>query len=205
MPKKDDQTTSCFILNAATKLFSRKGMGGTTTREIAALADVNIAALHYHWGGKDDLLKAVYQKVMEEVGLLAVNLFSGTEKNLKASLEKYVGELHDFFTSNPDYPRIMLYGDLENPAFLEELRKQYAVPLLSHVTAELKRLMKEKKIRQLDPEATLFYLYGAMMLPFAQGSIQQTVLGDDMTHKKIAKRLREQFIQHVLITLGLQK
>ncbi|GEM_PF-6236858 len=200
----EKESTSCCILNAATKLFSRKGMGGTTTREIAGLAGVNIAALHYHWGGKEDLLKAVYQKVIEEVGLLAAQLFYPSETGLRETFKNYFGRLHDFFLANPEYPRVLLYGDLEDPSFLEELRQQYVIPLIRQVSENLKRLMREQKIRKIDPEATLITLYGALLHPFVNGSTQEAMMGHPMTDKKVAKRFKEQFIDTVLVVFGLQ-
>ena len=40
------------ILEAATKLFANKGMAGTSTRDIAKEADVNLASINYHYKTK---------------------------------------------------------------------------------------------------------------------------------------------------------
>src|SRR3989338_11697704 len=91
------------ILKAATALFAQKGMNGTTTREIADRAGVNIAALHYHWGGKEDLLKAVYQKVIEELMVRVSKIFENPASQLRENLEIHLGAFHDFFIENPGY------------------------------------------------------------------------------------------------------
>src|SRR3989338_4511701 len=161
------------ILKAATALFAQKGMNGTTTREIADRAGVNIAALHYHWGGKEDLLKAVYEKVNQEVIALATQIFSRPVAGLKEAIRQYLGQFHDFFVANPDYPRILLYGELENPPFLRELRRQFTAPLTAQVSAQMKSLMKQKKIRKVDPEAILISFYGFLLIQFANLPAQQ--------------------------------
>lgn len=47
------------ILNATEALFAEGGYNGTSVRDIAALAEVGIAVVTYHFGLKDDLFEAV--------------------------------------------------------------------------------------------------------------------------------------------------
>ena len=163
-------TTQESILQAATSLFSEKGINGTTTREIAELAGVNIAALHYHWGGKEDLLKAVYQKVIEELMVRVSKIFENPASQLRENLEIHLGAFHDFFIENPGYARILLYGDLEKPPFIAELREQFILPIIQKVSEQMKALTHEKKIRKIDPEAVLLSMYGSLLVPFADFS-----------------------------------
>ena len=50
------------ILDAAERLFSSQGVAATSIRAITAEAGVNVAAVHYHYGGRDELLRAVLQR-----------------------------------------------------------------------------------------------------------------------------------------------
>ena len=196
-------TTQESILQAATSLFSEKGINGTTTREIAELAGVNIAALHYHWGGKEDLLKAVYQKVIEELMVRVSKIFENPASQLRENLEIHLGAFHDFFIENPGYARILLYGDLEKPPFIAELREQFILPIIQKVSEQMKALTHEKKIRKIDPEAVLLSMYGSLLVPFADFSAQKACMWDTILNKKVAQRFRRQFIDSVLTTLGL--
>ncbi len=47
------------ILRAAAEAFARAGFVGATTRLVAARAGVNVATLHYHFGSKAGLYRAV--------------------------------------------------------------------------------------------------------------------------------------------------
>jgi len=66
MEKKD------HIINEAMKLFAEKGFEGTSIREIAAEAGVNLAMINYYFGSKEKLFecmvkqKAAYTKDMLE-------------------------------------------------------------------------------------------------------------------------------------------
>jgi AcrR family transcriptional regulator len=55
------------ILEAALDLFGERGLTGTTVRDIAARAKVNVAAISYHFGGKDELYRAVAQTVIGSI------------------------------------------------------------------------------------------------------------------------------------------
>jgi len=55
------------ILNAAEVLFSNKGFNGTSLREITSQAEVNLAAVNYHFGSKKELIKAVMSRYMNEL------------------------------------------------------------------------------------------------------------------------------------------
>jgi AcrR family transcriptional regulator len=202
--KSPNPDTSEAILRAATTLFSQKGINGTTTREIADLAGVNIAGLHYHWGGKEDLLKAVYQRVIEELMGLVSRIFENPAAHLKENIETHLGRFHDFFIENPEYARILLYGDLEKPPFIAELRDQYILPIVRQVSGQMKSLITDKKIRKIDPEAMLLSMYGSLLVPFADFAAQKACMGETILSKKIAQRFRKQFIDSVLTTLGLE-
>jgi len=49
------------LLSEAARIFSEKGYAKASTREICAAAGLNVAAIHYHFGGKDGLYRAVLQ------------------------------------------------------------------------------------------------------------------------------------------------
>src|SRR5882757_1399353 len=47
------------ILDTAERLFGDQGYGATSLRQVIAAAEVNVAAVHYHFGCKEELLDAV--------------------------------------------------------------------------------------------------------------------------------------------------
>lgn len=55
------------ILAAAETLFSQNGVAQTSIRQITQLAGLNIAAVNYHFGSKDDLTEAVFERLMARV------------------------------------------------------------------------------------------------------------------------------------------
>ena len=72
MPTRPSIATRRRILKAATRVFADQGYERASIRDIVARADVNQAAINYHFKGKDGLylevLKTAFDKLMEHAG-----------------------------------------------------------------------------------------------------------------------------------------
>ncbi len=53
------------ILDAAEALFMEHGFEATSLRSITAAADVNLAAVNYHFGSKEELFQAVLTRRLD--------------------------------------------------------------------------------------------------------------------------------------------
>lgn len=58
-PRPDGDATRARIIEAAGQLFGEKGFAETTSKAIAAKAEVDIASINYHFGSRDGLYDAV--------------------------------------------------------------------------------------------------------------------------------------------------
>ena len=65
-PKKPADERRRQLVNAATRLFSKKGYRGTTTEEIARAAGLTKGALYHHFKSKEDLLFELVNTHMNE-------------------------------------------------------------------------------------------------------------------------------------------
>lgn len=54
------------LLDAAQRLFCEKGYEGTSVRDITAEANCNLAAVNYHFGGKDQLYLEMFRRQMKK-------------------------------------------------------------------------------------------------------------------------------------------
>ena len=65
--KEDTVHTRQKLLAAAIESFGHHGFAGTSIRDIAATAGVNIAGIAYHFGGKDQLYRACLEHITETI------------------------------------------------------------------------------------------------------------------------------------------
>ncbi len=106
-PQEDD--TSSRIVAAATQLFATKGYEGTSTKEICDAAEVNVAAVHYHFGSKEEL----YRHIIESFGgvrLKSVRRILEPPDNpeeLKIRLQMFLEEAIEPFLQQPEVCKII--------------------------------------------------------------------------------------------------
>ena len=84
-------STRDTILDAAEQLFAHQGHDNTSMREITRAADVNLSAVNYHFGSKDGLVQAVFQRRLSALNLERLSILNELEANaagepLRASL-----------------------------------------------------------------------------------------------------------------------
>jgi AcrR family transcriptional regulator len=55
------------ILGAAEALFAERGFAAASLRQVTAAAKVNLAAVNYHFGSKDNLIEEVFRRRLDEL------------------------------------------------------------------------------------------------------------------------------------------
>ena len=146
------------ILDTAERLFGDQGYAGTSLRQIIAAAGVNLAAIHYHFGSKEELLDhlvmrkagpvnaerlAMLDRCQAEAGSAPVTV----EKILRAFLEPPLLRVKE----NPDFAKLMgrLYGEGLMPAIVEKHFQPVLTRFLAAFARALPRLSPaEQALRQ---------------------------------------------------------
>jgi AcrR family transcriptional regulator len=80
-------STKDRILGAAEELFAQHGFGGTSLRQVTSRADVNIAAVNYHFGSKENLINEVFRRRMDEMSRRRLELLSEAREASPGALE----------------------------------------------------------------------------------------------------------------------
>ena len=57
-----ERDTKERILDAAERIFAERGFAGTSLRAVTSAANVNLAAVHYHFGSKEALLQEILHR-----------------------------------------------------------------------------------------------------------------------------------------------
>ncbi len=77
---KPPHETRTRILDAAEALFMQHGFEGTSMRQLTAEAEVNLAAVNYHFGSKDALIEAVFRRRLDPMNAERIAALEQLEK-----------------------------------------------------------------------------------------------------------------------------
>src|SRR4051812_29993633 len=75
-PNSSDDTRARLI-RAATELFAKNGFDGTSIKDLASHAGVNVSLVSYHFGGKEGLYRACVEQFGQERLAMASRLLQG--------------------------------------------------------------------------------------------------------------------------------
>ena len=84
------------ILDVAEEMFADQGVAGTSLRSIIAAAEVNLAAVHYHFRSKESLLEAVIIRRLEPLNRERLDLLGEYERRAGKSGPAVEEVLHAF-------------------------------------------------------------------------------------------------------------
>jgi len=79
------------ILSAAEMLFAQFGFAGTSLRQVTSRADVNLAAVNYHFGSKENLVNEVFRRRMDEMSQARLEALAVARAQTEHRLEAVLG------------------------------------------------------------------------------------------------------------------
>ncbi|GAB2507937.1 TetR/AcrR family transcriptional regulator [Pseudoxanthomonas sangjuensis] len=112
-------STKDRILGAAEELFAQHGFAGTSLRQVTSRADVNIAAVNYHFGSKENLVNEVFRRRMDEMTELRL-------RSLREAKEKHPGELEPVLAAFIEPALAMAQDRHGGGAFVRVIARAYA-------------------------------------------------------------------------------
>ena len=187
-------STKDRILGAAEELFAQQGFAGTSLREVTSRADVNIAAVNYHFGSKENLVNEVFRRRMDEM--------SGQRlQALKAAVAAHPGELEPVLAAFVEPALAMARDRNGGGAFIRVIARAYAEKndaLRKFLSDQYGHVLREfaKAIAGCVPglaKDTLYwrldFLSGALTYAMADfGLIKRPAGTSEATHRERAAR-----------------
>jgi AcrR family transcriptional regulator len=153
------------ILDSAEKLFGMNGFDATSLRDITAAADVNLAAINYHFQSKDSLIDAIVARRIEPVNKKRFELLNAAGPN--PSVEQILNAFMAPVMQVRADALVPLIGRiLSNPElFVERVFHKHLAPVSQRFVEAL-----SKALPDLPPSELLWRLH------FSVGVLTHTML-----------------------------
>jgi AcrR family transcriptional regulator len=90
-PVNSSASTKERILTAAEALFAQRGFEGASLRQLTAAAGVNLAAVNYHFGSKDNLVEEVFKRRLDQLNARRLTALKQVSGQSETTLEDVLG------------------------------------------------------------------------------------------------------------------
>jgi len=107
-------TKQIQIMEAAEALFAERSFSGTSVRDIAEAADVNLAMISYYFGSKEKLMEAMFTYRGEHYKLQLQNIIRNNSLSSKQKVEKLIEEYVDRIFQKQNFHKIMVREQMTN-------------------------------------------------------------------------------------------
>jgi len=165
------------IIEAAEKLFALNGFDGTSVRDIAHEAGINIAMISYYFGSKEKLMEAVFQKRTIDAQTKIEDLL----QNEKLSpLQKVFSLIDDYvrkMTDNREFHKIM---------YREQMLAKNSIISESIFELKMRNMSHIKRLINHGQEAGVFKknIDVALMMSTLTGTVTNLICAESF-YKKI--------------------
>ncbi len=135
------ENTRDRLLVAAREVFGELGFKGATVREICRRAEVNVAAVNYHFNGKEALFMAALE--LEPIGdLIAADESGSAEERLIRFIREFVSRVME--QGCTPHTRLLLRELHEQSPALDSIAQALIAPLHQHLTLLVREVVGEK-------------------------------------------------------------
>lgn len=187
------------IMEAAHDVFLRRGTAGARMQEIADVADVNKALLHYHFDDKATLSEAVFLRAAR--GFLprvleVLRSGSPVEEKVRRVVQIELDHLleHPFVPgyflteihSRPERARSLMSAVAGEPA------GEFVPEVVETLDRQLRDGASEGRLRAVEPEQFVVNLIALCIFPFAAAPMLRPMFGwDDADFRAFIERRKE--------------
>jgi len=175
-------TTKDRILDAAERLLAKNGFDATSLRAITAEADVNLAAVNYHFQSKDALIRAVIARRLGPINEKRLAMLDAIEQAagdgplpIGAVIEAFIGPVIEIRTKAKSFGPIMGRVFNENAEFAKRFFYDHLEAVAQRFTVAFQRAVPGLPREEVLWRA--FFLIGAMAHTLVLGDLLKMFSG----------------------------
>jgi len=185
------------IIESAIKLFSVKGFEGTSVREIAAEAGVNVAMINYYFGSKEKLFEKVVEHRTEFLKGVFADLINNKSLTAIEKIDFVIDQTIDRKFSDRKFHHLLHRElSLERRPQLRNAISDILLRNMASVKTIIKNGIKEGEFKSVDVELTMTTMLGTIHYLLTSDTMCRKILGksegfDPFQNKQLKKRVSE--------------
>jgi TetR/AcrR family transcriptional regulator len=195
------RANEALILSAAEKVFARAGFGGATMAAIAEASGLPKANLHYYFGSKEVLYRAVLAQILSD--WLVPTHGITVEADPRTALEQYIRAKMELSAQRPDGSKVWANELLHGAPVVKELLATDLRQLTLEKAAVVQAWVDSKRIAPVDGMHLFFTIWAATQT-YADFDVQVcAVMDQDVLGEKDFERATTHLVSFILRGCGL--
>jgi AcrR family transcriptional regulator len=164
------------ILSAASKLFSRYGYNGVSTRDIASEASVNEVTIYRHFPRKRDLYLAVLDTELQQIKLRGDLLGRLADApDARGALQRVFELISSSLLQRPDLLRLLQFSSLELGEEMDAMLRLYLGEPVELITRYLDPWLQRGELRGSNAKSLVL---AQVSIVLSHGALQRLFLRD---------------------------
>jgi AcrR family transcriptional regulator len=164
------------ILHEATRLFAARGFDGTAVQDVADAVGVSKPSVLHHFPSKEALRGAVLEAMLAHWQRTLPQLLVAATAS-EARFDAVLGELHAFFSSDPDRARLVMREVLDRPVEMKKLLRKTLSPWIEAIAAYIREGRERgRHHHDVDPEAYVLHVLQLVISAVASADVTSAVL-----------------------------
>lgn len=201
MPVKPESGTKQKILEAAKKLFSERGYNGVSVRDISAEADVNVGAVSYYFGGKENLYQEVIGSGFDEVRQAVTGILN-EDAPPRERLELVFEEFLEFLLKEDSVSRIVFSELALGGGKLPESVERNFTRVFASIHSIISEAVDKGEFRRADPTLMIISFASFPAYLFFARPIVESIRGEKGYTKAFIKKAARHHVDVLLNGLG---
>jgi len=197
---KPPHETRTRILDAAEELFMQHGFEGTSMRLLTAKAEVNLAAVNYHFGSKDALIEALFRRRLDPMNAARLAALEKLEADsagrplaAEGIIRAFVGEslrmIEDSRGGGRNFIRLLGRTYTEPAKSIRALIGQMYAPTIERYKAALERALPQMPREELVWR--MHFMFGTLSYTLAATDAVQLIAGAKPEDRHDARLLED--------------
>ena len=201
---RSNDSTQQKLLTAACEVFAENGFKNTTVRDICNRAEVNVAAINYHFGNKEKLYEAVWEyannlAVKNRVNLLDLEGTSAPEKKIRIFIKTFLDNILNQDRPEWDF-RIVAHEMMEPTGAFNNIIEKMIRPSFLSLRDIVQELLEEGVSSEKVEKCTLSIVGQCLYYRFANPVVRQ-LLPEQTFDKKGLEELADHITEFSLSAL----
>ena len=170
--------TELHILDAAERVFAEVGYSGARLQIIADEAGVTKAMIHYYFKTKENLFRAVLDRILFELIKLVQEVSSSGRPRVER-LDTFVRGFFDYVSRHPHFGRLTFFVAGGRDRYFDNIVTEFFRPLFKRGLRFIDKGVEEGVFQPVDARHLLLSIYAVTMEYLADARFISLLLKED--------------------------